>query len=143
MARPDPGSRARWRPFLSVGPRRASHHRGSGAPRRYGDHDVTPALTFVTAVLVAGALAWISILGGRQLQLLDKPSAIKPHAQPTPYTGGAAIIGTLVLLAPFVGTDLRLLLGAVICWVVGAVDDIRGLSPVTKLAAPVRALVLG
>ena len=104
---------------------------------------MTPVLTFVAAILVAAALAWISILGGRQLQLLDKPSAIKPHAQPTPYTGGAAILGTLLVLAPFVGTDLRLLLGAAICWLVGAVDDVRGLSPITKLAAQVPALVIG
>src|SRR5206468_681324 len=140
---PDTGSRARWCPSLSVGPRRAAHHRGSGRRHRHDGLDVTPALTFFTAVLVAGALAWISIFGGRQLQLLDKPSPIKPHAQPTPYAGGAAILGTLLVLAPFVGADLRLVLGAAICWLVGAVDDVRGLSPITKLAAQVPALVIG
>jgi UDP-GlcNAc:undecaprenyl-phosphate GlcNAc-1-phosphate transferase len=104
---------------------------------------VTGELALLTSVFVGAALAWIAILTGRRLLLLDKPSAIKPHARPTPYTGGAAILATLLVLAPVTGIDFRLLLGAVLCWLVGAVDDVRGLSPVTKVAAQVPGLAIG
>jgi len=104
---------------------------------------VTAELTFLVAVVVGGALAWVCILAGQRLALLDRPSAIKPHAHPIPYTGGAAILATLLLLAPLMSTNPPTLVGAVLCWLVGAVDDVRGLSPVTKLAAQVPALVIG
>jgi UDP-GlcNAc:undecaprenyl-phosphate GlcNAc-1-phosphate transferase len=105
--------------------------------------DVTASLAFVIALIVGGALAWGCILVGERLALLDHPGAIKPHAHPVPYTGGTAIFATLLLLAPVAGLDIWILLGAALCWLVGAIDDVRGLAPTTKLAAQVPALVLG
>jgi UDP-GlcNAc:undecaprenyl-phosphate GlcNAc-1-phosphate transferase len=100
-------------------------------------------MVFLLAITVGAAVTWVAILAGQRLGLLDRPSPIKPHAHPIPYTGGAAILGTLVSIGPFVGGSLPLLLGAALCWLVGAVDDVRGLSPVTKLAAQVPALSVG
>jgi UDP-GlcNAc:undecaprenyl-phosphate/decaprenyl-phosphate GlcNAc-1-phosphate transferase len=104
---------------------------------------VTAEAAFLLALAVCAALTWVAILAGERLALLDRPSAIKPHAHPIPYTGGAAILGTLLAIGPFVGSSLPLLLGAALCWLVGAVDDVRGLSPVTKLVAQVPALLIG
>jgi UDP-GlcNAc:undecaprenyl-phosphate GlcNAc-1-phosphate transferase len=104
---------------------------------------VTAELAFLVALIVGAVLAWVAILAGRRLALLDRPSAIKPHAHPIPYTGGAAILGTLIVIAPLVDSSPSLLLGAMLCWLVGAIDDVRGLSPVTKLGALVPALVIG
>jgi UDP-GlcNAc:undecaprenyl-phosphate GlcNAc-1-phosphate transferase len=104
---------------------------------------VTAEVAFLAAVVVGGGLAWLCMLAGRRLALLDRPSVIKPHAHPIPYTGGAAILATLLLLAPFVSSGLPMLVGAALSWMVGAVDDIHGLSPVTKLVAQVPSLVVG
>lgn len=104
---------------------------------------MTVELAFLASVVVGAALTWVAILAGRRLALLDQPSAIKPHAHPIPYTGGAAILGTLLVIGPLVGSSLQLLLGAALCWLVGAVDDVRGLSPITKLGAQVPALLIG
>jgi UDP-GlcNAc:undecaprenyl-phosphate GlcNAc-1-phosphate transferase len=104
---------------------------------------VTAEVAFLVAIGVGTGLVWIAVLVGRRFALLDRPSAIKPHAHPVPYTGGAAILATLLLVGPFVGATLPVLFGAALCWFVGAVDDVRGLRPVAKLAAQVPALLVG
>ena len=104
---------------------------------------MTSEIAFALAVVVGAAFTWAAIVVGRRLTLLDRPGEIKPHARATPYTGGAAILGTLLAIGPFVGGNVAVLVGAALCWLVGAVDDVRGLSPVTKLAAQVPALFVG
>lgn len=104
---------------------------------------MTAEAVFLLALTVGAALTRVAILAGKQLALLDRPSAIKPHSHPIPYTGGAAILGTLLLVGPVSGGSPSLLLGAALCWLVGAIDDIRGLSPAAKLGALSPALVIG
>jgi len=104
---------------------------------------VSAEVAFLLALTVGVALTWVAIFVGQRLALLDRPNAIKPHSHPTPYTGGAAILGTLLLFAPMVGSSVPLLLGAALCWLVGAIDDVRGLPPVTKLGALTPAVAIG
>jgi UDP-GlcNAc:undecaprenyl-phosphate GlcNAc-1-phosphate transferase len=104
---------------------------------------VTAELGFLVALVVGAVFAWVAIWAGRRLALLDRPSTIKPHSHPIPYTGGAAILGTLLLIGPLIGGSVPLMIGAALCWLVGAIDDVRGLSPLTKLGALAPALIIG
>jgi UDP-GlcNAc:undecaprenyl-phosphate/decaprenyl-phosphate GlcNAc-1-phosphate transferase len=70
--------------------------------------------------------------------VMDKPSSPrKIHKQPVAYLGGLAIFagfaGTVILLIPFSRQLAALLAGCLVLVVVGAIDDIRGLSPWVKL----------
>ncbi|GAA3255714.1 MraY family glycosyltransferase [Nonomuraea helvata] len=78
--------------------------------------------------------------------LTDRPSAKKAHARPTPYVGGIGImLGTFVpaLALPEL-TDRRviaILLGATVVGLLGLIDDIRPLPPVTRLVVETVAAV--
>jgi UDP-GlcNAc:undecaprenyl-phosphate GlcNAc-1-phosphate transferase len=89
----------------------------------------------VLATLVATPLVTRSAV---RRGLLDRPGPNRGHTTATPILGGAAlacgvaVIGALVLgLTAQVAT---LLLCAVAIAVLGLIDDLRGLRPVTKLA---------
>jgi UDP-GlcNAc:undecaprenyl-phosphate GlcNAc-1-phosphate transferase len=88
------------------------------------------------------------------LGVVDRPDGRRPHAEPTARLGGVAIFGSfvaalglaLLLGAPLEGAAranldgvLGFALGAAIVFAVGVVDDVRGLSPLTKLAVEVVA----
>jgi UDP-GlcNAc:undecaprenyl-phosphate GlcNAc-1-phosphate transferase len=89
----------------------------------------------VLATLVATPLAtrWAVRLG-----LVDRPGPSRGHTTATPILGGAAlacgvaIIGALVLGLTAQVATLLLCAGAIA--VLGLIDDLRGLQPVTKLA---------
>ncbi|MFC6086332.1 MraY family glycosyltransferase [Sphaerisporangium aureirubrum] len=107
------------------------------------------------AVLAAGAAGWLMTaiatrglgLLALRLDLVDRPTGYKSHARPTPYLGGVAIaLGTLlpaVALSgalsgepPFPG-DRRIaaiVVAAMAVGLLGLVDDIRSLSPLSRLA---------
>jgi UDP-GlcNAc:undecaprenyl-phosphate GlcNAc-1-phosphate transferase len=104
---------------------------------------MTVELALVVALIVGAVLAWVATVAGRRLDLVDRPSAIKPHARPTPYTGGAAILATILLVAPVGNASVPVLVGAATCWLVGAIDDVRGLAPLPKLAAQAPGLLIG
>jgi UDP-GlcNAc:undecaprenyl-phosphate GlcNAc-1-phosphate transferase len=97
----------------------------------------------LVALALGIAATPLAARAGERLKLLDRPSPIKPHARPTPYTGGSALILAFGLAAPISGVAPAALLGALLVWAIGLVDDIRGLSPLTKLAAEVPALAIG
>ena len=82
--------------------------------------------------------------------LLDRPNERSSHTVPTPRGGGIAVIGAIVLgwLCLYVigaagryvfGVALPVILLAAVSWV----DDRRGLSPATRLAAQIIAIALG
>lgn len=91
-----------------------------------------------------------------RLGVMDLPNERRPHKQPTARGGGlAVVIGVHVacLVVLFIpgsfrseGFDLNWWLGfapgSVILLVVGLLDDIRGLRPLTKLAGQVAAAAL-
>jgi UDP-N-acetylmuramyl pentapeptide phosphotransferase/UDP-N-acetylglucosamine-1-phosphate transferase len=94
-----------------------------------------------------GTGALIPVLRRR---LLDHPNERSSHTVPTPRGGGIAVIGSMLLawvvlasaglVAPEVSV-MALAAGflAAVCWI----DDLRGLSPVLRLAAQAVAVVIG
>jgi UDP-GlcNAc:undecaprenyl-phosphate GlcNAc-1-phosphate transferase len=101
-------------------------------------------ITFVTTPIV--------IWGARKLGAIDYPSDRKVHATPTPTLGGIAlflaVIGALGLasfMADFDGVFrqssyvLGIVVGAVVIFALGAVDDLRDLPAPVKLAGQVFA----
>jgi UDP-GlcNAc:undecaprenyl-phosphate/decaprenyl-phosphate GlcNAc-1-phosphate transferase len=98
----------------------------------------------VVGFVVASALLPVVIRWAREQSLLDFPDDIRRrHAAPTPRLGGiaifvavalASIVGLAEAGAPGVPTIWPgLLLGASIVFVIGVIDDIRGVPPLMKL----------
>jgi UDP-N-acetylmuramyl pentapeptide phosphotransferase/UDP-N-acetylglucosamine-1-phosphate transferase len=111
---------------------------------------VTTAAVAVAAALLSGLAtrALIPIL--RRHNVLDCPNERSSHNAPTPRGGGIALIGTVLLawlvlrqagrVSPAIlGLSLGTGLLAIVCWI----DDLRGLSPVTRLAAQTAAVAIG
>ncbi|MEU6427956.1 MraY family glycosyltransferase [Microbispora sp. NPDC046973] len=78
--------------------------------------------------------------------IVDRPGGHKSHRRPTPYLGGVAIaLGTLVppvaLAGPAVQPVAGILVGAVAMALLGLIDDLIPLPPITRLA--VQALAAG
>jgi UDP-GlcNAc:undecaprenyl-phosphate GlcNAc-1-phosphate transferase len=88
-------------------------------------------------------MMWAALLLGRRFGLLDLPTGIKVHRLPVPYTGGAAIAATLAVAWIVFDLPPAILLGGLFIWVVGLVDDIRGLPPRVKLLLEVPPLIIG
>lgn len=88
------------------------------------------------AFCVGVPLTWAAIAIGKRLDLLDVPTAIKPHAQPVPYTGGTPIAALAVAGSAALGL-FPLGAAAAGVWAIGLVDDLRSLSPRTKLVLEV------
>jgi UDP-GlcNAc:undecaprenyl-phosphate GlcNAc-1-phosphate transferase len=70
--------------------------------------------------------------------VLDRPISLrKIHTRPVPYLGGLAIflgfLATVLLLIPVNRQLAALIGGCLVLVIVGAIDDIRGLSPWAKL----------
>src|SRR5271163_4499715 len=112
-----------------------------------------PAL--LAAIVAAAGL--IALLGTRALipllrrsGVLDRPNERSSHALPTPRGGGiapvAAILSTwLALIAAGAAPPLLLviLFGAMLLAAISWIDDLRGLSPATRLLAQFVAVGLG
>lgn len=97
---------------------------------------LTEAARVTISCLAAGLCAYFSMPFFRGIALryriVDFPGKRKVHRTVTPLLGGAAvyfgfIIG-LSLNAPLAGNILAILAGATIIFVLGVVDDMRGLS---------------
>ena len=104
----------------------------------------------VATGLVSGVATQALLPILRRRNLLDRPNDRSSHTTPTPRGGGIALIGAILLawivwflvgqVAPAVlaicaGTGLL----AIVCWI----DDLRGLSPATRLAAQAAAVAVG
>jgi UDP-GlcNAc:undecaprenyl-phosphate/decaprenyl-phosphate GlcNAc-1-phosphate transferase len=106
-----------------------------------------PELTTLVAAVLGFALtlplSWVSLALGRRFQLLDRPGAIKTHPQPVPYTGGAAIIFTLCVGGTLLGVPTMSLVGGVVAWLIGFMDDVEGVTPTRKLLLLLLCLSVG
>jgi UDP-N-acetylmuramyl pentapeptide phosphotransferase/UDP-N-acetylglucosamine-1-phosphate transferase len=82
--------------------------------------------------------------------VLDRPNERSSHNAPTPRGGGIALVGTVLLawlvlrhagrVSPAIlGISLGTGLLAIVCWI----DDLRSLSPMTRLAAQTAAVAIG
>src|SRR6478752_10394451 len=96
-----------------------------------------PELSIPLALLVAAAVTYLvtplAIRVARATGFLDKPAGYKGHGNPTPYLGGSAILGGVLVAGLAFGSDARpyaVLAGcAAVMWVVGTIDDRHNLSP--------------
>ncbi len=86
----------------------------------------------------------------RRRNVLDRPNERSSHAVPTPRGGGIALIGTVLLAwlglaalgrvdAAVISVCLAAGMLASVCWI----DDLHGLSPLTRLAAQAAAVAIG
>ena len=109
------------------------------------------------ALLVAVATGVLSCSATRALipvlrrrNILDCPNDRSSHTVPIPRGGGAAAIGSVLLVwlllagqGLVAGDVIAISVGAgllaIVCWV----DDLRGLSPVLRLAAQAAAVAIG
>ena len=84
----------------------------------------------LVAVLLATPVA-IRIAG--RTNFFDRPMGYKGHAAPTPYLGGTAVLAGFAAGAFAFGSDFSglgvVLLGALLLWVVGTLDDRRNVAP--------------
>ncbi len=87
-------------------------------------------------------LLLLAILVGHRFGLLDHPSPIKPHLRAVPYTGGAAIVAAIVVAGLVARVPPGVLGGLLLMWLVGFIDDARGLPAGVKLAGELPALVV-
>ncbi|MBU1003182.1 MAG: undecaprenyl/decaprenyl-phosphate alpha-N-acetylglucosaminyl 1-phosphate transferase [Proteobacteria bacterium] len=106
---------------------------------------------FICALCLSLVLTPLARAAGKRYGAMDIPDQRKVHDQPKPRTGGLAIFMTFVLTmgmgyalvkrpAPFGAQEQYLLAGALACFLVGFVDDVRRLSAWTKLVAQIMAV---
>jgi len=111
---------------------------------------------YIGAVLIAVVLTPLVIWMARRIGALDRPNARSVHKRPIPRIGGVAIfLSAMIPVAalPFLNNRIgehfarvrveliTLLISAALIFVVGLVDDLRGLSARFKFAA--QALAAG
>lgn len=105
---------------------------------------------------VAAVAAWLLtpvwVMVARRLGAVDKPDDRKVHAAPTPTLGGLAMYAAFMVALMFAASLeefrpqfvfssewLGIALGATLMTIIGAVDDVKGLTPPAKLAAQIFA----
>jgi UDP-GlcNAc:undecaprenyl-phosphate GlcNAc-1-phosphate transferase len=97
----------------------------------YGAAFLIPFGATLVATPVAAGLA-------RRLGVLDRPAGRKLHLEPTPYLGGLAVVVGLVVAGVVIGSTARqaavIAACAVAVFLVGLIDDVRGLGPRIRLA---------
>jgi len=103
---------------------------------------LAPAAAATVTVFTVPVAVWVA----RRIGAIDEPGERKIHSRPTPRLGGLAIYlgflaGFLVmgLVQGLSARYLGLLVGGTLIFLVGAVDDARGLHPWLKLAGQVLA----
>jgi UDP-GlcNAc:undecaprenyl-phosphate/decaprenyl-phosphate GlcNAc-1-phosphate transferase len=106
--------------------------------------------------LVAGAVASLVISPlvvrvAHRVRCLDHPGGRRVHTRPVPRLGGVAVFAATVIglgvaglahgsnLAAYSGFVGGILVGGAVLFVTGVLDDLRGLSPRTKLLAQLLA----
>ncbi len=106
------------------------------------------ALLLAPAVALAASLVATPLFMrlARRLSLVDRPAQDRWSRREVPLLGGAAIFTAFLLSfflsGAFRGPALAVLPGAVLLFLTGLVDDIRGLRPATKLVVQVAAASL-
>jgi UDP-GlcNAc:undecaprenyl-phosphate GlcNAc-1-phosphate transferase len=115
------------------------------------------ALTFAVALVVGLFVTPLVRSAAHRLELLDMPGGRKVHQVPVPRLGGVAMaiafgvaIGLATLASPDLGETAGLrpnrapaiLAGVGLLFVVGIVDDIRGMRAMVKLGLQVAAAVV-
>lgn len=101
-----------------------------------------PLLAFLICILSIMFLRPLAMTLG----ILDRPDARKRHVGEVPLVGGLAIAVTLaVCMALFARADptaIPLLSGLLLLTFVGVLDDVRNITPMTKLVSQIFAAIL-
>ncbi len=113
------------------------------------DHGVTVEARLLVGLVMSVGVVFLTtplvIRIAAHLGFYDRPAGYKGHSQPTPYLGGAAVmVGFVAALLTVTGNSSRtlpLVLGAVVLWTVGTIDDRRTVAPGWRVA--VEAAVAG
>jgi len=108
---------------------------------------MTHALAAPVAFGVTVALTPLITRFCQGTQMLDRPGTLKIHSRPVPRMGGVAIFlailtGVLTSNAPKDLKDWYLYSALTLMWLVGLLDDIRGLPAILRLAAQLCAAML-
>ena len=84
-----------------------------------------------------------------RLGIVDTPKGDRWHSRPTPKVGGIAIfiafaisISSTILITSSFDFQWALLVGSVITFIVGIIDDNRSLSPVAKIVGQIIAAAI-
>jgi UDP-GlcNAc:undecaprenyl-phosphate GlcNAc-1-phosphate transferase len=100
-------------------------------------------LAFLFAAAAALLLTPAAIFIARRTGFLDRPVGYKGHLRPTPYLGGAAVVAAFLLSAGLFGRAAAscspIIIGALVLWVLGTVDDRVGIGPLPRLVIEVGA----
>jgi UDP-N-acetylmuramyl pentapeptide phosphotransferase/UDP-N-acetylglucosamine-1-phosphate transferase len=109
-----------------------------------------PAAVGVVTGLLACLITRLLIPLLAHRQILDRPNERSSHRVPTPRGGGIAVIGSIllawILLARTESVQsavFGIAFGAVLLAAVSWLDDLRGLSPVVRLAVQAAAVAIG
>src|SRR5215207_7104228 len=97
----------------------------------------------LTGLALAVAVAYwttpLAIKVAHRLDFHDEPVGYKGHARPTPYLGGAAVLGGFLMAAGLLEGGFARLLPIVVCtcalWALGTLDDRLGLAAWPRIAA--------
>ncbi|NGG25395.1 undecaprenyl/decaprenyl-phosphate alpha-N-acetylglucosaminyl 1-phosphate transferase, partial [Staphylococcus aureus] len=106
---------------------------------------VTLLLVAVT-MIVSLTITPIVIAISKRLNLVDKPNFRKVHTKPISVMGGTVILFSF-LIGIWIGHPIEaeikpLIIGAIIMYVLGLVDDIYDLKPYIKLAGQIAAALV-
>jgi UDP-GlcNAc:undecaprenyl-phosphate/decaprenyl-phosphate GlcNAc-1-phosphate transferase len=98
---------------------------------------------FGLALLAAFAATPVAIAVATRTNFRDHPAGHKAHGAPTPYLGGAAVLGGFLLGAVTVGDEVGrlgpIVAGTMVLWVLGTFDDRVDVSPGVRLTVEVAA----
>jgi UDP-GlcNAc:undecaprenyl-phosphate/decaprenyl-phosphate GlcNAc-1-phosphate transferase len=105
--------------------------------------EVRLAAAFGLALVAAFAATPVAIAVATRTDFRDHPAAHKGHGAPTPYLGGAAVLGGFLLGALTVGDEFAglapIVAGTLVLWALGTVDDRIDLAPGVRLSVEVAA----
>ena len=100
---------------------------------------------FVLALAAAFAATPLAIAVAGRIDFHDRPVGYKAHARPTPYLGGAAVLGGFLVAAAFLQGEFARLSPIVVCscalWAIGTFDDRVGLPASPRVAAECLAAI--
>ncbi len=93
-------------------------------------------MEFVVALIVTLVTAPIIRRIAIRLGIVDRPGPLKTHRAPVPYLGGVAVFLGL-LVGPIEADRLLLIVPYALALTLGVTDDVRGLTPLTRLGAEI------
>ncbi len=103
-------------------------------------------IAFSVSLLLSLSLVWAVRTLAVRAGIYDAPGRLKLHSKPVPRLGGVGL--TLAFIGGIEGAGISIsgapyLLGALsLIWLLGLIDDLRGLLPVTRLIGQVMAGLL-